>query len=103
MEALARLGDEGIQRHARTNPVLAEVLEQTLREIEALLNASHRAYRLRALLTRDGEYLIRMEVAYQSREERDRLWDQAAAALERVRAGRDVHVLCGIYRLKPEG
>ncbi len=42
-------------------PALAEVLEQTLREIEALLNASHRAYRLWALLTRDGEYLIRME------------------------------------------
>jgi len=103
LEAITRFGDKEIRRRAEADPALADVLERTLSALEVLLAASQRAYRLRAVLTREGEYLIRMEVAYCSRQERDALWDQAAAALEQVRAGRNVDILCGIYRLRLQG
>ncbi|MGQ9700025.1 MAG: hypothetical protein ACUVQS_03035 [Candidatus Bipolaricaulaceae bacterium] len=99
---LAELGDVRINRRAEGDPLLREVLEQALSEIHGILQAHGRPFRLRALLTREGEYLLRMEVAYQNREERDRLWDEAAQALERARAGRPIHILCGIARLNPE-
>ncbi|MBC7222405.1 hypothetical protein H5T56_05445 [Candidatus Bipolaricaulota bacterium] len=102
MGMLEQLGDFRINRRAEVDPLLREVLEQALVEIHGLLVAHGRPFRLRALLTKDGEYLLRMEVAYEDREERDRLWDEAAQALERARAGRPVHILCGIARLTPE-
>ncbi len=103
MNLLREFGDARINRRAEADPLLREVLEKALPEIHAILTAHGQPFRLRALLTRDGEYLLRMEVAYQDREERDRLWDEAAQALERARAGRPVHILCGIARLNPEG
>lgn len=102
MTMLAELGDFRINRRAEADPLLREVLEQALSEIHGILRAHGRPFRLRALLTREGEYLLRMEVAYRDREERDQLWDEAAQALERARAGRPVHILCGIARLHPE-
>lgn len=102
MSWLEEFGDPRINRRAEVDPLLREVLEQALAEIHNILMAHGRPFRLRAILTRDGEYLLRMEVAYQDREERDRLWDEAAQALERARAGRPVHILCGIARLNPE-
>ncbi|MBC7318679.1 hypothetical protein H5T57_05500 [Candidatus Bipolaricaulota bacterium] len=102
MGLLEEFGDFRINRRAEVDPLLREVLEQALSEIHEILVAHGRPFRLRALLTREGEYLLRMEVAYQDREERDRLWDEAAQALERARAGRPVHILCGIARLNPE-
>lgn len=103
MSVLEQFGEPWINRRAEVDPLLREVLERALSEIHAILAAHGRPFKLRALLTRDGEYLLRMEVAYQDREERDRLWDEAAQALERARAGRPVHILCGIARLNPEG
>lgn len=102
MSMLEELGDFRIRRRAEVDPLLREVLERALAEIHGILLAHGRPFRLRATLTRDGEYLLRMEVAYEDREERDRLWDEAAQALERARAGRPVHILCGIARLNPE-
>ncbi len=102
MNMLEELGDPRINRRAEVDPLLREVLERALSEIHGILTAHGRPFRLRALLTREGEYLLRMEVAYQDREERDQLWDQAAQALERARAGRPIHILCGIARLSPE-
>jgi len=90
------LADERIRRRTRQDPVLAQVLAQALAGIEELLSGTGLPYRLAAHLTRDGEYLIRMQVAYRSRRERDKLWDEAAAVLERARRGRDVNILCGI-------
>ena len=81
------------------DPLLAEVLAQALSGIEALLADLGVPYRLEARLTRGGEYLIRMRVAYRSKGERDWIWDRAAEVLERARAGREVHILCGISRL----
>lgn len=78
---------------------MQEVLEASLAEIERLLRESGREYVLEALVTKSGENLIRMRVRYASAEERDHLWDRAAEILERHRAGRDVNILCGIYRL----
>lgn len=103
MSMLEECGDFRIKRRAEVDPILREVLERALAEIHGILSAHGRPFRLRALLTRDGEYLLRMEVAYRDREERDRIWDAAAQALERARAGRPVHILCGIYRWHPEG
>ncbi len=102
MSMLEELGDFRIRRRAEVDPLLREVLERALSEIHTILLAHGRPFRLRAILTREGEYLLRMEVAYEDREERDRLWDEAAQALERARAGRPVHILCGIARLSPE-
>lgn len=102
MNVLEEFGDLRINRRAEADPLLREVLEQALCEIHGILTAHGRPFRLRAILTRDEEYLVRMEVAYENREERDRLWDEAAQALERARAGRPVHILCGIARLNPE-
>ena len=59
MEAITRFGDKEIRRRAEADPALADVLERTLSALEVLLTASQRAYRLRAVLTREGEYLIR--------------------------------------------
>ncbi len=103
MGMLEEFGDLRINRRAEVDPLLREVLERALAEIHKILVAHGRPFRLRALLTKDGEYLLRMEVAYEDREERDRLWDEAAQALEQARAGRPVHILCGIARLNPEG
>lgn len=100
---LAEFGEPRINRRAEVDPLLRDVLEKALAEIHEILLAHGRPFRLRAMLTKDGEYLLRMEVAYEDREERDRLWDEAAQALERARAGRPVHILCGIARLNPEG
>ncbi|HEC63618.1 MAG TPA: hypothetical protein ENI38_04450 [Candidatus Acetothermia bacterium] len=80
---------------------LAQVFAEALPEIEKFLLSTGLRHRLEARLTRGGEYLIRMQVAYRSREERDRIWDRAAQILERARAGRDIHILCGISRLPP--
>lgn len=102
MSWVEKFGDPKINRRAEVDPLLREVLEKALAEIYGLLSAHGRPFRLRAVLTRDGEYLLRMEVAYEDREERDRLWDEAAQALERARAGRPVHILCGIARLNLE-
>jgi hypothetical protein len=99
MRMLEQFGDPRLVRRAEVDPLLREVLEKALAEIYGLLSAHGRPFRLRAVLTRDGEYLLRMEVAYEDREERDHLWDEAAQALERARAGRPVHILCGIARL----
>ncbi|MCD5407661.1 hypothetical protein LR090_00055 [Candidatus Bipolaricaulota bacterium] len=93
----------GLQRRVEEDPLLAEVLAQALSGIEALLDELGNPYRLEARLTRGGEYLIRMRVAYRSKGERDLIWDRAAEILERARAGREVHILCGISRLAPEG
>lgn len=103
MGFLEEFGDPRINRRAEVDPLLREVLERALSEIHRILTAHGRPFRLRAVLTRDGEYLLRMEVAYADREERDRIWDEAAQALERARAGRPVHILCGIARLTSEG
>lgn len=103
MNLLEQFGDPRINRRAEVDPLLREVLEKALAEIQGLLVAHGRPFRLRVLLTREGEYLLRMEVAYADRAERDRIWDEAAQALERARAGRPVHILCGIARLNPEG
>ncbi|MGC9529401.1 MAG: hypothetical protein ACP5G2_02110 [Candidatus Bipolaricaulaceae bacterium] len=100
-KAIRQFGDLRIRRRAAQDAVLAEVLGQALREIQALLERSGRPYRLRARVTRWGEYLIRMEVGYGQRAERDSIWDHAAQALEEARRGRDVHILCGIYPLLP--
>ncbi len=102
MNVLEQFGEPRINRRAEVDPLLREVLERALSEIHEILVAHGRPFRLRALLTRDGEYLLRLEVAYRDREERDRLWDEAAQALERARAGRPVHILCGIARLNLE-
>lgn len=99
MSWVEKFGDLRINRRAEVDPLLREVLERALEEIHGILAAHGRPFRLRALLTRDGEYLLRMEVAYENREERDQLWDEAAQALERARADRPVHILCGIARL----
>ena len=85
------------------DPLLAEVLARALSGIEALLTDLGIPYRLEARLTRSEEYLIRIRVAYRSKGERDRIWDQAAEVLEQARAGRAVHILCGISRLPAEG
>jgi len=93
------LADEGIRRCTEQDPALAQVLARALPGIEALLRDTGLPYRLAAHLTRDGEYLIRMQVAYRSKWERDRLWDRAASILERARRGRAVDILCGIAGL----
>ncbi len=103
MSVLEQFGEPQLNQQAEKDLLLREVLEQALSEIHAILLARGRPFKLRALLTRDGEYLLRMEVAYQDREERDSIWDEAAQALERARAGRPVHILCGIARLNPQG
>jgi hypothetical protein len=93
------LGDVGIRTRVAQNPLLAEVLGEALQGIQGFLEGIGLPYRLDARLTRSGEYLIRMQVGYRDWAERDRIWDQAAQILERARAGRDVHILCGISRL----
>ncbi len=97
---LERYGEERIRARAAADPALREVLEGSLAEIERLLQETGRDYVLEALVTKSGENLIRMRVRYASAAERDRLWDRAAEILERHRAGRDVNILCGIYRLR---
>jgi len=101
MGLLERYGDRRIRARARDNPLLHDVLEASLSEIERLLASCGRDFILEALVTRSGENMIRMRVRYASAEERDRLWDRAAEILERHRAGRDVHILCAIARLRP--
>lgn len=96
---LERVGDQRILARAREDPELSAVLETALPEFNRILTDLGRPFRLQAMLTRDGEYLIRVEVAYRNKEERDRIWNLAAQALEKARAGRPVHVLCGISRL----
>lgn len=86
----------GIRARVARDRVLARVLEEALEGIDRLLSETGLPYRLNAHLTRGGEYLIRIQIAYRSREERDRLWDQAAQILERARRGQEVHILCGI-------
>ena len=93
------LANSGIRIQVRRDPLLAQVLGQALSGIQGYLSRLGLPYRLDAQLTRGGEYLIRMRVAYRSQEERDRIWDRAAAILEQARAGRQVHILCGISRL----
>ncbi len=95
------LADEGIRVRAAKNRALAQVLEEALEGIDRLLSRTGLPYRLDARLTRSGEYLIRMQIAYRSRDERDRLWDQAAQILEGARRGQDVHILCGISSFLP--
>lgn len=92
-----------MRKRVEEDPLLAEVLAQALSGIEALLSGLGVPYRLEARLTRGGEYLIRMRVTYRSKGERDWIWDRAAEVLERARAGREVHILCGISRLSVEG
>jgi len=95
------LANEGIRIQVAQNRALAQVLAEALEGIDRLLASTGLPYRLDARLTRGGEYLIRMQIAYRSRDERDRLWDQAARILERARRGQDVHILCGICSLLP--
>ncbi len=97
---LERYGERKIQERAARDPELRAVLEGSLPEIERLLRECGREYVLEALVTKSGENMIRMRVRYSSAAERDRLWDRAAEILERHRAGRDVNILCGIYRLR---
>ncbi len=93
------LANAGLRTRVKRDPELAQVLSQALSGIQGYLSRLGLPYRLEARLTRDGEYLIRIRVAYRSREERDLIWDRAAAILERARAGREIHILCGISPL----
>jgi|Deesub1362A_J573_1020465.scaffolds.fasta_scaffold04081_4 hypothetical protein len=91
--------DPALQELLARDAPLAQVLARALPEIKKYLLSTGLPHRLEARLTRGGEYLIRMQVAYRTKEERDRIWDRAAGILERARAGRQVHILCGISRL----
>jgi hypothetical protein len=98
MNWIERYGDARIRRRAGGDAALREVLSTALAGIHSLLEGWGRPYRLEAVLTRSGEYMIRIRVQYEDQTERDRIWDQAAGILETARAGREIHILCGIYR-----
>lgn len=93
------LAGAGLREQVQRDPELARVLARALPGIRDLLAGLGLPYRLEARLTRGGEYLIRMQVGYRTPAERDEIWDRAAGILERARAGRQVHILCGISRL----
>jgi hypothetical protein len=99
MDWINRFGDERIRGKASRDERLKRVLNKSLEGIYSLLEGLGRQYKLEAVLTDIGENLIRMRVNYKDREQRDRIWDEAARIIEAARADQGIDILCGIYRL----
>ncbi len=81
---------------------LGKALDESLRKIYLVLEESGREYELTCSLTNSKENLIKLEVKYEDKRDRDRIWDKAAEiiseAIEEV--DQPVNILCGIYRLR---
>lgn len=100
MDWIDRFGDERIRDKALKEEGLRTALDRSLKEIYRLLESSGKEYRLEAVLTDTGENLVRMSVKYKRREERDRIWDEAARIILNAREEQKVDILCGIYKLR---
>ncbi len=92
-------GERRIRERASRDPSLRAVLEASLEGIYRLLSTWGQPFHLEALVTKSGENMIRMRVAYRTKAERDAIWDRAAEIMEQARGDREVDILCGIYRL----
>ncbi len=100
MDWIDRFGDERLRDKASRQGQLRGALDRALEGIYHLLENLGREYKLQAVLTDTGENLIRMRVKYKDREERDRIWDEAARIILNVREEQEVDILCGIYKLR---
>lgn len=98
---IKRFGGEKILSKATRDEKLKAALNTSLEKIYQLLEEIGKEYDLTCSLTDSKENLIKIEVKYEDRKDRDKIWDRAAKIIsETIEPDRKVNILCGIYRLR---